>query len=151
MSQFPLADYSTSASLTITLNSLGSGSCALSSNAINNTGGASSPLTRFDEIEVEVVLASLAATASAIDGALIPSRDGANFQTISGSAFPVGSDAVPIAYAWVDSGTSAKRGILRFRRLGPFHYKVLIRNGLGVSFAGSGNSAGWRGTLRETR
>jgi hypothetical protein len=144
MSEFPLKDYNTAAALTITLNSLAIGAVVTSTTTINNTA-----TNRFDEILVEVTIASLAATATAINGALIPSTDGTTFQTITG--FPVGSDSVPLAYAYVDSGTSAKRALLRFRQLAPLQYKVMILNGLGVAWAASGNSATWRGSLRETR
>lgn len=144
MSEFPLKDYGSATSLTITLNGLASNAVVTSSTTINNTSTA-----RYDRILVELVIPSLAGTASALDGALIPSIDGTNFQTIT--TFPVGSDAVPLAYAWVDTGTSAKRAFLLFRPVEPMYYKLMVRNGLGIAFSGSGNTAAWRGSLRETR
>jgi hypothetical protein len=144
MSEFPLKDYSSSTTLTITLNSLAIGAVVTSSTNINNTSTA-----RYDEILIELILGSVVAAASALDGALIPSLDGTNFQTIS--TFPVGSDAVPLAYGWVDAGTSIKRAYLRFRQVAPLQYRLMVRNGLGIALAASGNSAAWRGSLRETR
>jgi hypothetical protein len=146
MSEFPLKAYSSPVTLTITLNSLAIGGLVLSSSTIDNTGTA-----RFDEILVEVVLGSINSVSNVLEGALVPSADGSNFQTIAGGAWPIGSNALPIGYAWLDTGTSVKRALLRFLGCGPLTYKLLLRNGLGVAFSSSGNSCTWRGSLRETR
>lgn len=152
MTDFAWKDYPSGASISITLNNtITAGALSLGSTVINNTGSASGPLTRYDSIDVEVILASLAATANYIEGWLVPSLDGTNFQTVDATARPVAGGALRYAQAWVVSGTSAKRGVLQFDGLRPRWYKFLFCNSLGVTLANSGNSANWRGTVRETR
>ena len=127
------------------LQGLTNGSTVLSSNHIDNSA------LRYDEIHLEITLATLNPTgAPLVDAALVPSYDGTNFHSLAGGAFPLGSDAIPVASSSIDAGSGTKLCYIRVLNVAPYKYKVILRNATGVSFNATGKSVKNSGTVRET-
>lgn len=128
------------------LQGLNTANSVLSTDAIANGTG------RYDWITLAIVLNTFNPTGTPpiVGAALIPEFDG-NYATVpTGSTLPYIDINYPYCQQQITTGSSAKYVNLVFLPPLPFNYKVLVINQSGVSFAGSGNTVKWSGTLKET-
>lgn len=112
------------------MDSLADGSLTAAGAAIDNTSGL------YQYVTLEIVLGSINPSGTPyVDCYLFASQDGTNYEDVSASA----AHAI-IASAFVTTGSSAKRAVLRNIPIPPIKFKLCLRNRTGVSFAASGNT-----------
>ena len=133
--------YGTATSISITLDSLGSGSIAVAGTAIDNTSNL------FEDVLVDVLLdPGSTAAPFAINVYITTSVDGTNYSdetNVENMVF-LGSYYAP--------STTAFRGrafsIAQAMGVMPPKWKLVVQNNSGAALAGSGNSAQYRGVYR---
>lgn len=113
--------------LTTELNSLANGSTSALGSAWDNTS------SRYVQCAGEVYLGSLTpASGGYVQVYLVPAPDGTNYGNI------VNSNLVATIYP--STATGAKRLTFENVMIGPFLYKVALKNAAGVALASSGNT-----------
>ncbi len=113
--------------ITTEANSLASGSTTALGTAWDNTS------TRYVQAAGEVYLGSLTPTSGGyVQVYLVPTLDGTNYGDV------VNSNLVATIYP--STATGAKRLTFENVPLGPFSYKVALKNAAGVALASSGNT-----------
>ncbi len=113
--------------LTTELNSLANGSTSALGSAWDNTS------SRYVQCAGEVYLASLTPTSGGyVQVYLVPAPDGTNYGDI------VNSNLVATIYP--STSASVKRLTFEGVPMGPFLYKVALKNAAGVALASSGNT-----------
>jgi len=127
--------------LTTELNTLADGSvCALSAEIDNSTNQ-----HPFADFQLDLASLTISSTTAYVDVFAVPTVDATNYPDWSTGAVASYHWAYKIGTILVKnvSSTTARANVQECR-IPPGKFKVAVRNGVGASFAGSGNTLGMR-------